>query len=233
MVPLVLGLGLSGVTGAGILFSVVWVAAYPCGFFAGRAIRSWSRRRRMTTVARRDARVAAAWAVPVALGGLMLAVRQPWLLVVAVGIALLWSVNLWLATRGLERSLTNDLILVVEAAVAVPLVWMVTGNDPTPGSVPSAVWLAALMCAVYLTGSIVHVKSLIRQRADPRWRAGNVAYHLFALIGMTLISWWLVVPFGAALIRSVALRPGVRPAVIGAIEIVVSLLVVVFGLVAL
>ena len=36
---------------------------------------------------------------------------------------------------------------------------------------------------------------------------------------------WLLLPFGVGLVRAVIMRPGLRPAVIGMVEIVMSLLV--------
>ncbi|MDP4015399.1 MAG: YwiC-like family protein [Candidatus Nanopelagicales bacterium] len=237
-VPLVMGFGLAGFSARGGLFAIAWVAAYPCGYFAGRAVRAWLRRRKSllagypSSLAKRESRVAAGWAVPIAICGLPLVAIEPWLIGVLVLMAGLWAVNVRLAWLGMERSLGNDLVLVAEAVIAVPLFWMVTSGDPILAAVPGRVWLAAGVCAVYFAGSVVHVKSLIRKRRDDRWRTADVAYHGVAAVVMTLVSVWLVVPFGAALARSVALRPGERPAVIGSVEIGVSVLVVVFGLLA-
>jgi hypothetical protein len=73
---------------------------------------------------------------------------------------------------------------------------------------------------------------LIREADDRRWAIASRIYHVLAL-WMALISPWLLLPFGAAAIRAFAVPPGSRPAVIGAVEIVVSVLIVVGGALAL
>lgn len=47
-----------------------------------------------------------------------------------------------------------------------------------------------------------------------------------AAIATAVVSPWWLIGFGPALIRSVALRPGVRPGLIGGVEVIVSVLVV-------
>jgi hypothetical protein len=88
------------------------------------------------------------------------------------------------------------------------------------------------VCAVFFTGSVLHVKSLIREADDPRWAVGSRVFNV-AAVGMGLLSPWLLLPFGAAALRAFAVRPGTRPAVIGAVEAAVSVLVVLAGALAL
>lgn len=45
---------------------------------------------------------------------------------------------------------------------------------------------------------------------------------------MALGSWWLVIPFSLALVRALIMKPGIRPARIGAVEIVFSILIASF-----
>ena len=66
------------------------------------------------------------------------------------------------------------------------------------------------------------------------WEAGNVGfrrlsvgYHVIALAVFAVVSPWWLIGFGPALLRSLVLRPGLRPAVIGAVETVVAVLFVV------
>ena len=79
--------------------------------------------------------------------------------------------------------------------------------------------------------SVIHVKSLIRESDDRRWHVANIGYHVVAL-AWGLYSPWLLLPFGVALVRAVVLRPGMAAARIGAVEAVVSVLVVVATLLA-
>lgn len=219
--PLILGLALSSLTWAGVCFAVTWVLAYPASYYLGRALTIRIRRGQWSRLARRELGYAVPWAVGAGIGALVLVVRQPVLLLVGVLLAALWAVSVWLATVGRERGFGNDLLLVGQAVVALPLLWVITTGS---WQIPADVWLAAAVCATYFVGSVIHVKSLIRESDDIRWRRANIAFHLAAL-AWGLAAPILLLPFAAALARSIAMRPGLRPGVIGVVEIVISLLV--------
>lgn len=227
-VPLVLGLVLAGATGVGLLFSAAWLLAYPASYYLGRAVIIRWRRGSWTGLARRELAAAVPWLVAEGALATILVLLRPWLLAVAVILAGAWWVSLWLARTGRERGVTNDLLLVLQAALAVPLLWAVT-VDAAP---PVDAWWAALVCAVFFAGSVLHVKSLIREADDRRWAIGSRLYNAAAL-GMGVLSPWLLLPFGAAAVRAFAVPAGTRPAIIGAVETVVSVLVVIGGALAL
>jgi hypothetical protein len=170
-----------------------------------------------------------------AIPSLILLVMRPWLVWVGMVLGLLWAVSVWLTRTGHERGASNDLLLVAQASLAVPLFWGIATDTPDLGIGDAAAldaWTAALICLVFFAGSVIHVKSLIREADDRRWAIASRIYHVLAL-WMALISPWLLLPFGAAAIRAFAVPPGSRPAVIGAVEIVVSVLIVVGGALAL
>jgi hypothetical protein len=225
-VPLILGLQLSGASRLGLLFAATWILSYPAAYYLSRAAAIRLRRGRWTRAARREATNAAPWTALAAVGGVLLAVTRPWLLAVAVILAAAWALGLLAALHGRERGFGNDLLLIGEALLSLPLVWMITTDSPSLAAVPAEVWFATLVSAVYFVGSVVHVKSLIRESDDPRWRRADITYHALAL-GMAALSWWLFIPFAAALLRSLALRPRENPAVIGAVEVGVSVLLLV------
>lgn len=229
VVPLLLGFTVAGWSWVGAGFAFAWVVSYPLSFYSMRVIRVWLKRHRLTRVAKRDLTAAAVWAVPLAIVGIPLLIVRPWLLVVGAVAAVLWSLSLWLSLRGQERSMANDLLLVAQAATAVPLMWAVTTDSFAVGSFPADVWELMALSAVYFTGTVIHVKSLIRKAKDRRWHWGSVVYHAVALVVMTLVSVWFVIPFAACLARSLFLKPGMRPAAIGGVEIVMSLLVLLAG----
>ena len=103
----------------------------------------------------------------------------------------------------------------------------------TVDAVPAmSAWQAAGICLVFFTGSVLHVKSLIRGAGDRRWAIASRVFHILAL-GLGLLSAWLLVPFGAAAVRSFVVPQGTRPAVVGAVETVISVLVVVATVAAL
>jgi hypothetical protein len=222
LVPLILGFVVAGWSVAAGLFALAWVLAYPASFYLGRAVVIRWRRGQWSRLAQRELGYARPWIVLAALPSLALIVVRPWLVAVGALLGVLWGVSVWLTRIGHERGASNDLLLVSQAALAVPLLWAV-GEDTWP---PAQAWWAAAVCLVYFTGSVLHVKSLIREADDPRWALASRVYNTAAL-GMGLLSPWLLLPFGAAALRAYLVPRASRPAVVGAVEIVVSLLVVI------
>jgi hypothetical protein len=235
VVPLLLGFVVVGWSGPAAVFGVAWILAYPASYYLGRAVVVRLRRGTWSRIAKRELRDAVPWIVLAAIPSLVLLVLRPWLLWVGAALGVLWAVSVWLTRTGHERGASNDLLLVSQASVAVPLFWAIAFDVPNLGiGDPAAAdaWTAALICLVFFTGSVLHVKSLIREADDRRWAIASRIFHVLAL-WMALISPWLLLPFGVAAIRAFAVPPGARPAVIGAVEIVVSVLVVVGGALAL
>lgn len=235
VVPLLLGFVIVGWSGPAALFALAWVLAYPASFYLGRAVVIRWRRGSWSRLARRELRDALPWIVVAAVPSVLLLVLRPWLIWVGVVLAALWGVSVWLTRTGHERGASNDLLLVAQASLAVPLMWGIATDSPGLGlGDPAAggAWTAAFICLVFFTGSVLHVKSLIREADDRRWALASRVFHVAAL-AMGLISPWLLLPFGAAAIRAFAVPRGSRPAVIGAVEIVVSVLVVVGAALAL
>lgn len=219
--PVLLGLSIVGWTWLGVLFAVTWILAYPASYYLGRALGVRIRRGGWSRIATRERDAAVPWTIATLAGALVLVVARPWLMLAVVPLAVLWWVGIQLALAGKERGFGNDLLLIGQALLALPLIALVI-TDSLP--VPQAIWWALLVCAVYFVGSVIHVKSLIREANDVRWRRFNLGWHVGAL-ALGVLSPWLLVPFGAALARSVALKPGARPGVIGAVDVVVSVLV--------
>ena len=232
--PLVVGFTLAPITWAGLGFAVAWILAYPVGYFGGRGLLVRIRRGSFTRLSRREFRRAIPWGVALAVVGVPLLVACPWLAVAAVVVAAVWSGSLLITLRRSERDLGNDLVLVVLAVLAVPLVWLVGGGASPAGGgwpdiagVPGQLWLATAATGAFLFGSVLHVKSLLREAGNVGFRRLSVGYHVIALAVFAVASPWWLIGFGPALLRSLVLRPGLRPAVIGAVETVVAVLFVV------
>ena len=228
-VPLVLGWSVTSWTPVLVPFSLAWVAAYPASYFALQVRYGRGRRRPTGPLA--------LWGGAAgALGAVALAGR-PWLVWAGLVWAASFVVNAAFARRNDERSIANDLILVGQSASVLPVVALLglASYDslvpPPIGDVPRDAWVLTAACAMWFTGSVLHVKSLIRERRDPRWMWTSRWYHMAVLPVAVLLSPWLAVPFGFSLVRAWAVTParGLRPAAIGAVEIVGSLLLVGFG----
>ena len=164
--PLVLGGSRSGWSWLLLPLTVAWVAAYPFSW-AATGLLSAKRRQRFV----RPAVVWGALVVPLAL---LLVVLRPWLVWVGLVYVVLFAVNIGFARRHDERALANDLVLIAEACLMVPLVVAVVDGDggwTPPWDVVDSAPLVALtaVAAMTLVGSTLHVKSLIRERRNPRF----------------------------------------------------------------
>ncbi len=234
IVPVLCGFAVAGASAAGWLFLAAWVCAYPVGYYLGRALTARTRRGSWTRLARREGARAIPWAVLTAALGLPLVLTRPWLLGAAALLAVLWGLGLVVAARRGERSLANDLMLVAQAAVALPLaVAVVAGPAVLVDDLAGRTVEATLIVAAYLAGSVLHVKSLLREAGNATFHRVNVGWHVVLASGAAVASPWWLVGLLPALVRAVLLRPGMRPGAIGGIEAVVAALVVVAAFLAL
>jgi hypothetical protein len=92
---------------------------------------------------------------------------------------------------------------------------------------------ATLIVAAYLAGSVLHVKSLLREAGNAAFHRVNVGWHVVLASGAAVASPWWLVGLLPALVRAILLRPGMRPGAIGGVEAVVAVLVVVAAFLAL
>lgn len=228
VVPLVIGIVQAGPAWAVLAFAVAWIAAYPASYFVIQAAAARVRRGQWTARAVRERRQAVPWLVIAGLPALVLVALRPVLLIAGLGFVVLLGLSLWLTIRGRERGFSNDLVLVAMAATGVPLLWVVS----RPGEpIPAESWWTAAFLLTYFIGSVIHVKSLIREARDVRWRRGSIAWHV-GMLGWLVASPFLAIAVVPALVRSIAIRPGTRPVRVGAIEIAIAVLVVVAVLLA-
>jgi hypothetical protein len=224
--PLILGALVAPATALLLVLGVAWIGAYPLSYAVLGLI--GSRR------PERFRRPALVWSAIVAPAGLVLVIALPWLLGIGAVYAALFAINAHYARRKNERALVNDLVFIIECAALVPVMWGIgsaavspTGRPELP--MPAEVWLLAALCAFVLIGSTLHVKSLIRERADPRYASAAKAYAMACIpAGVALAlawglpdGWWLLVPFVVLALRAWRpMRGRQRPGVIGAIELV-------------
>ena len=202
-----------------------WITAYPLSYAALGLARARHRRR--------FARPLLLWTAAALPPAAVLVVARPWLVRVGAGYLALFAVNLWFARRNDERALGNDFVLVVECTTMVPVTWAVavghrSWSAPALTAVPERVWVLTIVCALVLIGSTVQVKSLVRERRDPRYRRASRAFALASLLTSIVLAdrwgWpggtWLVVPFAVLALRAfVAGRRPLRPAAIGMVEL--------------
>lgn len=207
------------------VLAIAWIAGYPLSYAVLGVIRS--------PRPQRFRQPAVVWASVVVPACTVLVVVQPWLISVGAAYAALFAINVVYARRNDERALTNDGVFIVECALIVPVMWAigsVAEADTTWPAlpVPSDVLMLTTTCALVLMGSTLQVKSLIRERANPRYAQASKAFALACLpasLGLALV-WgppaglWLMVPFVALAARALRCpRPQSRPGTIGLIEL--------------
>lgn len=223
--PLVLGAVVAPTTPLLVVLAVAWVAAYPMSYAALGLVRA---RRKQ-----RFRRPFVVWLAVVAPAVAVLLVARPWLIWVGLGYLALFAVNIGYARRNDERALVNDVVFNVECAGMVAVMWAVgaggRGWTPPPvATVPHEVWVLAVTALLVLTGSTLHVKSLIRERRDVRYAQASRVVAVVSLAASVALAmwwglpsgWWLLPGFVALTVRAfvVGRRP-LRPGVIGMVEL--------------
>jgi hypothetical protein len=207
-----------------------WLAGYFAFFATGLWLRSRGKRRYWPPVR-------AYGVLTVALGLVVIAI-EPDMLHWAVVFLPLLAFSLWCSWRRLDRSLLNDgvtvlaacLITVVAAGFGDRLVQPVTpgltGLAWLPGADQARAWVLAGMLLAYFAGTVLYVKTMIRDRGDAGRYRLSVSYHLAVCVPAAVLSPWLGALFAAFAVRAAVVPrrwPGVSAAKIGVGEIVASL----------
>lgn len=155
--------------------------------------------------------------------------------------AVLLGPALWLASRRRERALLGGALT---TAAACLMLLVLTHDSPAavvadwPDARPAI--LVSLCIFGYFFGTVLHVKSLIRERGNSRVELASLGWHL-AWTALSLVLWgwpdaslWVAL-FALATARTIVLprlartRP-LRPAAIGVLEIALSTLALVSAL---
>lgn len=219
LTPWLLGAGVSGWRWVHLPLILAALAAYLTSWATGR----WA----TSHAAPRFRRPALAYAVAAVVPALLTLALAPGLLWFAPLILVATAVQLVAAWRREERSLVNGLVAVAQACLLTPVA-AVAGGAPWQESLPA--FGAALL---YFLGTVLHVKTMIRERGERAWYVATVAYHGAALLAASLISPWLALPFTLYLARTAILPRRVVPVpVVGAIEVLNSVLLVITCLAA-
>jgi hypothetical protein len=229
--PLVLGLLVTEPDWALLALAVGWVASYPLSYAVFGLLRGGRTERFRGPLV--------LWGAVALPAAVVLLVARPWLLwLVPLGAAL-GGINAAYARAHDERSLVNDLVFVTECAIVTWVTWAVGATSAGATTVPLAetpaqVWVLVVVTWLVLTGSTLHVKSLIRERRDPRYARASRVYAVVCVLASVGLAawwgpggWWLLAPFVVLAVRAFLVgRTPVRPGVIGAVELVAVLVTV-------
>lgn len=225
IVPAIIVSFLGAGNGIGFIFLLTWVSGYPVSYFLGRALIMRIRRGSWTAKAKTELRSAIPWTVITFFGASYLVALRPWLFLYGIVVVGLWSVSIYLSWAGRERGITNDLLLVGLASMEPVLMYQVAKDHSSLAGIPHGIWVAATMSMLFFAGSVVHVKSLIREAKNRNWHIGSLVYHLVILAVLLVFvrPWYMVIPFALALVRTIIVKPGLRPGTLGVVELGVSI----------
>lgn len=218
-VPFVAGAVLGGFDAWQVVLLPAWMFAYCAAYHAQQYVRL-RRVSRNPRAARRHVAPLAGFGVACAALAAAPVVARPWLIVAGVCAAPFFALNIYFAYRNEERSIVNGIIAVLPAS-GMLLVTFRLGH----GSLNSVAWTAAAACLLYFAGTVLHVKAMIRERGNRAYRTASGIYHGVAVTAATALHPLLSIPFLLYFLRALALPArGVRVAVVGALEVVGSVL---------
>jgi len=220
--PLLVGVLAGGVGWVHLPLTAFWFA----GYFAFFATSQWLK-------ARRRAR----WFPPVrfyaALSGALgtvVAVMEPGLLVWTPAFAAPLTVGLVAAAHRHERAVTAGLAMTAASALMT-----VVAYGAGPGTDLERAWLLAAIQLAYFAGTVLYVKTVIRERDNPTFYRVSVVFHAATLAAVAFTASLAVSLVFVALFARAVLVPPLRPtpkqAGIG--EVVATLAVAVTSLLTL
>lgn len=157
-------------------------------------------------LARYRSRLVPAAAVAAAAAVIVVAIRPALLGFAALYLPLL-AVNAWYAARRDERSVGNDLAFVAQACAVLPMTY-VAGGGADLGLAARLV----LPFVLYFVGAVLYVKTVLRERGNPRFRRWSLGWHTLAVPVGALIAPALGVLFAALLARAALVPPRARSA---------------------
>jgi hypothetical protein len=222
-VPLLVGVAASQPVPAQLLLAVAALSAY----LASAAALDWLRARRRTY-----AIPAAVFGGVLMIAGAVLLAAHPSLLTIVAWLAIATAVAGATAVTGRPRSLVASLAQVAQALALVPAAALVAGPLAEP-----AVARAVLLAGTYLVGSVLVVRSMIREHGNAAFLAASLGFHGLAVAGL---AWLLPLPYTLitlglaaratglpALQRRLAAGPRrLRPIHVGLVEAAASITVV-------
>lgn len=234
LLPPTAGIALAGAAWVHLPLTVFWIVGYLAYHATGRWLRARRRRRHLPPVL-----TYLAVAAPL---GLVTLVAAPHLARWVPAFVPLLAASLWWTSRGAERSLRNDAVTVVAACLMAPVAFDAGGGGEATGDW-AQLWLATGVLTAYFLGTVVYVKTMIRERGRRPYVLASVGYHAAGVSGAVWLAaagrqgWGLVAVWSLLLARAWVgpavnarrARP-LRPVVVGVGEIVASIAVLVVTL---
>lgn len=210
LLPYLIGVLTAGFRWPHVPLLLAWLSGYLLSYYALQAVKT-----------RRPGRCRdqlLAYALSTTLFGATVVVACPAVLRYALVFVLLLGLNAYYAWQRRERALLNDLVSVVQSCLMVFVAATVAGVPPAEVAIPFTVVL------LYFTGTVLYVKTMIRERGSIAYRRASAGYHLAAAVVAGWLSWPLGVLFGLLALRALVLpRRRLTPKQVGLLEIAACL----------
>lgn len=218
--PLAVGILASGAAWVHLPLTAFWFVGYFAFFATGLWLKSGRRARYLPPVRAYAVASAALGAVTLSLDPGLL--QWAPLFVAPLGIGLVAS------ARRDERSLWSGLSTSAGSSLMVLVAY-----DAGGGSDWARAWTLTAVVAAYFAGTVLYVKTMIRERGDERFHWLSSLAHAAATVAMTWVDPWLVLVFALLTIRA-AVLPAYRlsPKVVGIGEVVATVVVATTALLA-
>src|SRR6056297_2128833 len=168
VLPFFAGVWLSGPSIEHVPLGLLWLVGYLDFYAVGRWLRSRRNPRELAPTLAYTAAV-----VPL---GLTTLAADAGLLWWAAAYLPLLVASLWLTTRGAERSLVNDVLAVVAASLMAPVAF-----DAGGGGDWGALWVATGVLLAYFLGTVLYVKTMIRERGRRGYETASLVFHLLGV----------------------------------------------------
>jgi hypothetical protein len=199
-VPLLLGVAASRPSPWQLVLAVAAVD----GYLASAAAQAWLRARRPGSQLPPLVTYAAIFVVL----GLVLAVAHPPLLGAGVVLLPAGAITLLGARPGTRRDLANSLAQVMTVLVLVPAAALVSGPIDI-----TRVAFATVVAGMYLVGTVLVVRSVLRERGNQAFAALSIGGHVLAVAGAAVVALGGALPWPyTALAVALALRAAALPA---------------------
>jgi hypothetical protein len=224
-VPLLLGIAATTASAWHLILAVAAVA----GYLAATTTQAWMRARRRPSFGPSLALYGGVFAA----AGALLLLAFPAVVLATVIVAPAGALVIGGSRPGTRRDLANSLAQTAIALVLAPAAGYVSGAWEA-----DAVLRATLVAAGYLVGTVLLVRSVIRERGNRGFTALSVAFHSALLAGAAVALPWPYAVYAAGLTaraialpiverRRVVTAHPLRPIQVGIVEIVASTLLVV------
>ncbi|MCE1179805.1 MAG: YwiC-like family protein [Micrococcales bacterium] len=190
--PLLVGIAMGGPAWVHLPLTAFWFV----GYFAFYATGLWLKSRRKA----RYLPPVRAYALAAAPLGLLTAAMRPDLVRWAPLFVLPMGVGLAAYHLRKERSLLSGLATTAGSTLMTPVAYAAGG-----GSVDRHVWLVTAVLAAYFVGTVLYVKTMIREHDSAVHYWLSVGFHCAATVAMLLATPLLVLVFAALAVRAAVL----------------------------